>query len=75
VTAKDPADYPIPAVRFAGGRTLHWVKDPGERHWGGTLQAACGKSGRQGDSYGFRQKPMACNGCRKALDLPTPTAA
>jgi hypothetical protein len=74
LSAKNPADYPIPCVRFAGGRTLHWVADPGEHHWAGTLHAACGKSGRLGDSYGFRQKPKACDGCRKALGLPTPTA-
>ena len=66
----DSTDYPIPGVRLAGGRALHWVKDPGEYGWGGWLETACGKAGSQGTTYGIRRTtPTACKACKRVLGI------
>jgi hypothetical protein len=59
--------YPIGNARFRGGRTYHWVKDPGEHGWHGTLHAACGRTGVLATGYGLTPATQ-CTGCRRALD-------
>lgn len=58
--------FPISNARFTGGRTYHWVKDPGPDGWHTLLEAACGKTGYLASGHGMT-RPALCKGCLKTL--------
>lgn len=73
MTAPAPAladEFPIPGVRFVGGRTEHHVRRPEDQRWWDLLEAACGKTGFQATGYG-RGPVRECRGCAGAVECGT----
>jgi hypothetical protein len=69
VTAPAPTladEFPIPNVRFAGGRTRHHVRRPEDQRWWDLLHAACGKSGFKATGY-VVGAVRECRGCALAV--------
>lgn len=59
-------EFPIPGVRFVGGRTEHHVRRPEEQRWWDLLHAACGKSGFKATGY-VVGAVGECRGCARAV--------
>ena len=64
------ADFPIPNVRFVGGRTRHRVQRPDDQQWWQVLYAACGKSGLLAGGY-VVGAVGECRGCVAAVECGT----
>lgn len=73
MTAPAPSlvdEFPIPNVRFVGGRTLHRIRRPEDQRWWGLLHAACGKSGLLASGY-VVGAVRECRGCARAVECGT----